>query len=144
MCSVQLIVTSEQVCAYLCFCSHLGSTLNQFKRPLNLYRFYSKRFSVTVKVNHFNFLIWKISLLAVWWNFSYVVCFPSENQSWCCWTCSRCLRDRRAGWPSTSPRPPTTGSSTPAATWAYASTWRPRRVGASLGDTTEPPYIAVQ
>lgn len=36
MCSVQLIITSVQVCAYLCFCSHLGSTLNQFKRPLSL------------------------------------------------------------------------------------------------------------
>lgn len=71
-----------------------------------------------------------LSLLCVWSNWHYFSVFCSENQSWCCWTCSRCLQDRRAGWPSTSPRPPTTGSSTPAATWAYVSMWRQRRVGA--------------
>ena len=59
------------------------------------------------------------------------MCFPSESLSWCCSTCSRCPQDRRAGWPSTSPRPPTTGSSTPAATWASDSMWRRRRVGAA-------------
>lgn len=67
--------------------------------------------------------------------------FPSESRSWCCWTCSRWLQDRRAGWPSTSPRPPTTGSSNPAATWASASTWRRRRVSALLDGTTHPANI---
>lgn len=73
----------------------------------------------------------------------YLLCFffLSESRSWCCWTCSRWLQVRRAGWPSTSPRPPTTGSSNPAATWASASTWRRRRVGALLGGTTHPANV---
>lgn len=57
------------------------------------------------------------------------------SRTWCFWMCSRCLQVRRAGWPLTSPQPPTTGSSTPAATWASASTWKQRRVGAHLHAT---------
>lgn len=49
--------------------------------------------------------------------------------------CSQWLQGRRAGWPLTSPPPPTTGCSNPAATWASASTWRRRKVAAPLGHT---------
>lgn len=54
------------------------------------------------------------------------------SPTWYFWMCSRCLQVRRAGWPLMSPPLPTTGSSTPAATWASASTWKRRKVGAHL------------
>lgn len=51
------------------------------------------------------------------------------SQTWFFLMCSRFLQVRRVGWPLTSPLLPTTGCSTPAATWEYVSMWKQRRVG---------------
>lgn len=83
---------------------------------------------ICVLKSHFS-LLFMCQVTLLHWEVKPKCVFDTESRSWCCWTCSHFTRDRRAGWPLTSPQPPTTGSFTPGATWASGCTWRQRRVG---------------